>query len=280
MRIRTIKPEFFLHEGLVELEQSSKLPVRLAFIGLWCIADREGRFKWEPRKLGVQVFPYESVNFAAILIALEKHGLIQRYGAALEYGCIPSFLSHQCINLREAQSSIPAPTETHVHAHARTVITNEPEELENPARGEGKGMERNGMEGVKAPGGAVSPPESSPRKNKGRASSLEEVEEFAEEVGATASEALDFWEKMEAGGWMKSKGVKLADWKAHFRNYHRNGWLNTLATPKQGPRYAQQELRPEPTWEEHLRATWVGDDDELEECIRRRHKLNAQVSAA
>ena len=55
MRIRTVKPEFFLHEGLYELESQTKLPIRLSFSGLWCVADREGRFKWEPRKIGVQI---------------------------------------------------------------------------------------------------------------------------------------------------------------------------------------------------------------------------------
>jgi hypothetical protein len=38
MRIRTIKPEFFHHEGIYEAELQSNLPLRLAFIGLWCAA--------------------------------------------------------------------------------------------------------------------------------------------------------------------------------------------------------------------------------------------------
>lgn len=62
MRIRTIKPEFFNHEAIFELEKSTKLPLRLAYIGLWCAADREGRFKWEPRRLGVQIMPYDGVD--------------------------------------------------------------------------------------------------------------------------------------------------------------------------------------------------------------------------
>lgn len=33
-RIRTIKPEFFLHDELFELEKETGLPVRLTFIGL------------------------------------------------------------------------------------------------------------------------------------------------------------------------------------------------------------------------------------------------------
>ena len=35
MRIRTIKPEFFTHEILYEAEIRFKLPLRVAFAGLW-----------------------------------------------------------------------------------------------------------------------------------------------------------------------------------------------------------------------------------------------------
>jgi hypothetical protein len=70
-----------------------------------------------------------------------------------------------------------------------------------------------------------SPPVSKPRTS-GRASDISEVEAFARENKAEHSEALDFWDKMEACGWTKGGGKgKLVDWKAHFRTYHRNGWL-------------------------------------------------------
>jgi len=226
MRIRTVKPEFWLHEGLVELEQSSKLPVRLAFIGLWCIADREGRFKWEPRKLGVQVFPYESVNFAEVLSALERTGMILRYGASGEYGCIPSFLSHQCINLREAKSSLPEYTETHVHARACMEVTNESELFVNPARGEGKGKE---MEG-KGSGREVEGKEfgdSAKQKNTAKAKTPEEVEEFAVSLGCPAGQgAAAFW-KWEGNGWVNGK-APIKDWKATVRSWKAQGYAPFL----------------------------------------------------
>jgi len=226
MRIRTIKPEFFLHEVLVELEQSSKLPVRLAFIGLWCIADREGRFKWEPRKLGVQVFPYESVNFAEVLGALERTGMILRYGASGEYGCIPSFLSHQCINLREAKSNLPEYTETHVHARACMEVTNESELFVNPARGEGKGKE---MEG-KGNGREVEGKEfgdSAKQKNTAKAKTPEEVEEFAVSLGCPAGQgAAAFW-KWEGNGWVNGK-APIKDWKATVRSWKAQGYAPFL----------------------------------------------------
>lgn len=109
MRIRTIKPEFFTHTELADLEMDTNLPVRLAYIGLWCAADKEGRFRWDPRRLGVQILPYDNVDFSAIMDALEGAGFIDRYEVeGRTFGCVPSFLRHQVINNREQDSSIPA----------------------------------------------------------------------------------------------------------------------------------------------------------------------------
>lgn len=120
MRIRTVKPEFFTHEAIFEAEIESGLPLRLSFIGLWCCADRDGKFKWEPRRLGVNILPYDNFDFSEILDALGKFGFVVRFGGG-KFGLIPSFKNHQCINQREAQSQIPDPvddcTETHVHAY-------------------------------------------------------------------------------------------------------------------------------------------------------------------
>ena len=121
MRIRTIKPEFFTHEGIFELEQQTGLPIRLAFIGLWGVSDREGKFRWEPRRIGIQILPYDEVSFSDILDALKNGGFVIRSNCGA-FGKIPSFLDHQCINIREAASVIPdeAFTCDHVQAHEPT----------------------------------------------------------------------------------------------------------------------------------------------------------------
>ena len=135
MRIRTIKPEFFTHDGIFEAEEETGLPLRLAYIGLWCAADREGRFRWEPRRLRVQILPYDDVDFGDILHALVGIGCVQRYGERGEYGNIPSFLKHQCINQREAASKIPEPsTELHVHARAEQNIAKVACNIPGPVR--------------------------------------------------------------------------------------------------------------------------------------------------
>ena len=113
MRIRTVKPEFFVHAELADLERDVGLPVRLAFIGLWCAVDRDGKFKWNPRRLGVQILPYDNVDFEVIMDALESAGFIEKYEVDNKtYGCVPSFPRHQVINNREPDSLIPSPDGT------------------------------------------------------------------------------------------------------------------------------------------------------------------------
>ena len=151
MRIRTIKPEFFHHEGLFEAEIETQLPLRVAFAGLWCIADREGRFKWEPRRIGVQVLPYDGVDFSRVLDALATRAFVLKYrvGDAC-FGWIPSFLKHQVINNRESESVLPDPEGNIEETPANTdesdaSATRDPRE-DHACRKEGKGRE--GKEGV------------------------------------------------------------------------------------------------------------------------------------
>lgn len=131
-RIRTVKPEFFLHDRLFDAERQTGLPLRLSFIGLWCQADREGRFKWQPRRLKPLILPHDEVDFADILDALHGSEFVVRYSANGEdFGAIPSWHKHQSINQREADSQIPSPADAGICTHI-------------PARVEGKGRERNG----------------------------------------------------------------------------------------------------------------------------------------
>jgi hypothetical protein len=153
MRIRTIKPEFFHHEGLFEAELETKLPIRVAFAGLWCIADREGRFKWEPRRIGVQVMPYDGVDFSRVLDALTTRGFVFKYRVGDEcFGFIPSFLKHQVINNRESQSILPDPEgnieQTPINTEEIDACPTRAPRDDHAGQGEGKGREGKGKEGV------------------------------------------------------------------------------------------------------------------------------------
>jgi hypothetical protein len=111
-RIRTIKPEFFKHSGLFDLERETSLPIRLAFAGLWTCCDREGRFKWRVRELKLDILPYDDCDFSRVLDALATRGFIVKYASSREdYAYIPSWHTHQIVNNKESASSLPEPPE-------------------------------------------------------------------------------------------------------------------------------------------------------------------------
>jgi hypothetical protein len=148
-RIRTIKPEFFRHEGLFDLERETGLPVRLAFIGLWTVCDRRGRFQWRPRSLKTVVLPFDDLDFSQLLDALERGHFVERYEVEGQvYGVVPGFSRHQIVNNREAESTLPSPPghpvqdacDTH---DSRVNDANGTRSLRDPHAplGEGKGKE-------------------------------------------------------------------------------------------------------------------------------------------
>ena len=155
MRIRTIKPDFFLHDDLFEAEKESKLPLRIAYIGLWCAADREGRFKWEPRRLGAAILPYDMIDFSRVLDALTTRGFIERHASQnIDFGVIPSFVRHQVINNRESDSVLPEPSEESIVIGLPTREPRETDacgtrEVQVKAEGNGKGREGKGLARVK-----------------------------------------------------------------------------------------------------------------------------------
>lgn len=158
MRIRTVKPEFFLHEDLYELEKETGLPIRISFAGLWCAADREGRFKWEPRRLGIQILPYDQIDFSRVLDALTTRAFILKYRVCDEcFGVIPTFGKHQVINNRERDSELPEPTD---YENIDASTTRQPR-VAHASKAEGKGREH-GREGNMEQGKARETRESGP----------------------------------------------------------------------------------------------------------------------
>lgn len=143
-RIRSVKPEFFKHHDLFLAEKESKMPLRLGFQGLWIVADKEGRFRWQPHQLKLEILPYDELDFEKVLNELQKRKFIGKYKATdgKHYGIIPSFKEHQRITGSEAtsESKIPCPTggymiETFGNKNGNT--------SETPwTTGEGKGGER------------------------------------------------------------------------------------------------------------------------------------------
>jgi hypothetical protein len=76
--MRMIKPEFFVHEVIAEAEHKTGLPLRLAYIGIWTQADRQGRFEWRPQRLKIAILPYHQIDFAKVIDTLAEYGFIPR----------------------------------------------------------------------------------------------------------------------------------------------------------------------------------------------------------
>jgi hypothetical protein len=111
-RIRTIKPDFFSNEQIGQLSAEA----RLLFIGLWTLADREGRLQDRPVRIGAQLFPYDAWPIGDLLENLDEANLIWRYEAQGRK-CIQiiNFTKHQWPHPKETKFDLPPPPElTHV----------------------------------------------------------------------------------------------------------------------------------------------------------------------
>lgn len=110
-RIRTIKPEFWTSEQVMEC----KAITRLLFVGMWNFADDKGRMTFSPKKIKAQVFPGDddvtSENVRGMIHELSSHGLIQLYSVdGNEFIQITGWAKHQRID-KPQPSNIPAPNE-------------------------------------------------------------------------------------------------------------------------------------------------------------------------
>jgi hypothetical protein len=257
-RIRTVKPELFRHEELFDAELASGLPLRLAFIGLFTVADCEGRFVWKPRTLKLDVLPHDIIEFSDVLAALEENGFIQSYVVdGKRYGWIPSFRKHQRIQTKEleAGSTLPAPTEDVLYTvykkvdagyvpentWVRTGTHPESQEVEVEVEVE---VEKERITGREEEGKGVQPSPAAPRPRT-LESTLpadfeisESVKVWAEGKGFTDLEAhLEAFKDKAA-----AKGYRYVDWDAAFKNAIREDWAGLRKAKTSGPRTDEEIL--------------------------------------
>lgn len=104
MRSRNIKSDFFKDEKIADLS----FQARILFVGLWCIADREGRFEWSERRIKVEIFPYDEIDIHRELTVIERSGLILKYEVNGKiYGEVVNFKKHQTPHHTEKKSTFP-----------------------------------------------------------------------------------------------------------------------------------------------------------------------------
>ena len=105
-RARNIKPGFFRNSDLVDLP----VEARLLFIGLWTIADRDGRLNDKPKQIKMEIYPGDSFDVDSLLQKLHDSKFIQRYEVNnIKYIHILNFVKHQNPHIKEQDSDIPKP---------------------------------------------------------------------------------------------------------------------------------------------------------------------------
>lgn len=105
-RARNIKPSFFTNELLGTFDPI----IGMTFIGMWCLADRDGRLEDRPLRIKAELFPYrESLDVNGYLTELERAGFIERYQVdGVGYIQIINFTKHQTPHNTEKAKGYPA----------------------------------------------------------------------------------------------------------------------------------------------------------------------------
>lgn len=122
MRIRQVRPEFFTDAVMAALSPS----VRLTYIGLWCVADDAGWFRWDPAQVGAILYPFEPARRRERELT-ETVAVLQELGRILLYPCgcanIPKLTLHQKIGGTKATSARDAHDRSHAWARKPDVRT-------------------------------------------------------------------------------------------------------------------------------------------------------------
>lgn len=143
-RIRTIKPEFWTSEQVMDCKPLT----RLLFIGLWNFVDDYGRAPVAPRTIKAQVMPGDEITgqqIQTMLQELSSAGLILFYAVdGKEYFEITGWSKHQKIDNPSKYKVCPAPFTD------QSPIVAIPSEESQSIGLEGKGREGNRTESIAA----------------------------------------------------------------------------------------------------------------------------------
>lgn len=110
-RIRNIKPSFFRHEELQQLEVDHPGKyIMLVFIGLWGHCDSNGNFEFKPKTLKLDILPFIEFDMADTLKILLDNKFFETYEVkGRVYGSIPTFNTHQRLSGKEVKEGVKFP---------------------------------------------------------------------------------------------------------------------------------------------------------------------------
>ncbi len=212
MRARNIKPGFFTNEVLSEVSFGG----RLLFIGLWTICDREGRLEDRPKRIKMQLFPYDDCDVDDLLNQLVKFNFITRYVTNdCKYIQVNNFVKHQRPHPNEAQSEIPACTREMVISPREITRVVAPLIECGMLNDESNTSDTREITRVK-------PDEDSPKRKKFTKPTLEEVQAYCADRGAKIDPEA-FIAHYDSNGWKVGRNP-MKDWKASVRYWEKNNY--------------------------------------------------------
>lgn len=181
-RIRSIKPEFWTSEQVMECSTSA----RLLFIGLWNFCDDTGRMAASSKRIKASVFPsddFTAEDVRRMLDELASNGLVEFYVVDdVEYLRVTGW-HHQKID-RPQKSKLPEPPDTPSPNGRRSFAVGR----------EGKGEDRKGRES--SGGGDPSPARTPAREAPTRHEALAEPAQAAVEAAGAAAPPIG-WNSRE-----------------------------------------------------------------------------------
>ena len=142
-RIRTIKPEFFTSEQIVECSTSA----RLLFVGLWCFCDDNGVHPASAKRLKMEVFPGDAITddeIGTLVDELINNRLLIEFNHKHErFWSVTGWKKHQKID--KPSTKYPTSDDKNSTIIRRTLDDHSPIIRDGM---ESNGMESNGEKGV------------------------------------------------------------------------------------------------------------------------------------
>lgn len=235
-RIRTIKPEFWTDEAVVECSPTA----RLLFIGLWNFADDNGAHQYSPKTIKMEIFPGDDFTIKQIekwLDELKSTELIRTYHVEDKQYLLITGWHNQKIEKPNPKHPIPQSFDDQ--------STTVPQLIPDSSPPEGKGRESKG------------------RDSKGLKRKTPLPDDFAisDNVKAWASkkghsrlpEHLESFKSK-----CKANGYQYVDWDAAFMEAIRNDWAR-LSQQHNGNGNGNRGY-PAPVDHRPTPPEWQGDD--------------------
>lgn len=249
-RIRTVKPEFFRHEGLQDLEIANPgASCMLVFEGLWGHCDAQGVFEYRPRQLKLDILPFLPFDMETTLGLLEEAGFVQVFeNDGKRYGFISSFTEHQRLSGKEAgESGVKHPQFSVEATGKQRGSTREHPDAQEKEREK----EREWSKGKEGKGNAPAPEISKhleivPHSGQFQKPDIEEVKAFASIhlADLPPEQCEKFWFHYDSQGW-RVGSVPMDSWQSSLSKW-RLGWLEERKRPgRTGSKPSVMEQREE-----------------------------------